>query len=134
MKIGNFDILSPFEPPHLDSVTGLTISKGRLISGSKDKHLRLWSLDHSINNSKHTLHIFNDYVNTLHSKLIVMKVLPGILLSMLGQKTGMLKFAIQKMIKFKYCQESFPIHSLSMPFQLYMKTLTDLLQHHKTRQ
>lgn len=71
MNTNNFDILSPFEPPHLDSVTGLAVSRGKLVSGSKDKHLRLWALDHTINNSKHTLHVFNDYVNTLHCNLIV---------------------------------------------------------------
>lgn len=104
MKIGNFDIQSPFEPPHLDSVTGLTISKGRLISGSKDKHLRLWSLDHSINNSKHTLHIFNDYVNTLHSIFIIMKALQIILSSTLARRMDMLRFATPKMIRYKYSQ------------------------------
>jgi len=67
MNIGNLDILSPFEPPHMDSVTGLTISRNKLISGSKDKNLRLWSLDHPLNNAKHTLHVFNDYVNTVQS-------------------------------------------------------------------
>jgi hypothetical protein len=53
----------------MDSVTGLTIVKNKLISGSKDKNLRLWALDHSINNAKHTLHAFNDYVNTVQSTL-----------------------------------------------------------------
>ena len=68
MSIGSWDILSPFQPPHLDSVTGLTIVKDQLISGSKDKHLRLWSLDHAVNNNKHTFHAFNDYVTTVQSK------------------------------------------------------------------
>jgi hypothetical protein len=60
--MSNMEILSPFEPPHMDSVTGLAIVKDKLISGSKDKNLRLWSLDHSINNSKHTFPAFNDYI------------------------------------------------------------------------
>jgi WD40 repeat protein len=88
MNINNFDILSPFEPPHLDSVTGLTVSKGRLISGSKDKHLRLWALDHSVNNSKHTLHIFNDYVNALHSTPFPIQVPPPIPSSTLAPRTA----------------------------------------------
>jgi hypothetical protein len=67
MSIGSWDVLSPFEPPHLDSVTGLAIVKDRLVSGSKDKHLKLWALDHAVNNNKHTLHAFNDYVNTVQS-------------------------------------------------------------------
>jgi hypothetical protein len=46
----------------MDTVTGLTIVKDKLISGSKDKNLRLWNLDHSINNAKHTFPAFNDYV------------------------------------------------------------------------
>lgn len=63
----NMEILSPFEPPHMDSVTGLAIVKDKLISGSKDKNLRLWSLDHSINNSKHTFPAFNDYITLCES-------------------------------------------------------------------
>jgi hypothetical protein len=46
----------------MDSVAGLAIVKDKLISGSKDKNLRLWSLDNSINNAKHTFPAFNDYV------------------------------------------------------------------------
>ena len=42
----------------------------KLISGSKDKHLRLWDLNHAINNNKHTFHAFNDYVTTVQSKYV----------------------------------------------------------------
>jgi hypothetical protein len=55
----------------MDSVTGLAVVKNKLISGSKDKNLRLWSLDHSINNVKHTLHAFNDYVTTVQSNYVL---------------------------------------------------------------
>lgn len=89
MNTNNFDILSPFEPPHLDSVTGLAVSRGKLVSGSKDKHLRLWALDHSINNSKHTLHVFNDYVNTLHCPT-------GHSLIYAGSKDGQVKVCFTK--------------------------------------
>lgn len=51
----------------MDSVTGLAIVKDKLISGSKDKNLRLWGLDHSINNAKHTFPAFNDYVTICES-------------------------------------------------------------------
>jgi hypothetical protein len=54
----------------MDSVTGLAIVKDKLISGSKDKNLRLWSLDHSINNAKHTFPAFNDYITLCESNLI----------------------------------------------------------------
>ena len=46
----------------MDSVTGLAIVKDKLVSGSKDKNLRLWGLDMSINNAKHTFPAFNDYI------------------------------------------------------------------------
>ena len=70
MTINSWDVQSPFEPPHLDSVTGLAIVNGKLISGSKDKHLRLWDLDHAVNNNKHTFHAFNDYVNAVQSNIL----------------------------------------------------------------
>lgn len=53
----------------MDTVTGLAISKGYLISGSKDKNLRLWSLDNSIYNLKSTVHAFNDYITTVESSI-----------------------------------------------------------------
>jgi WD40 repeat protein len=61
------ETLTTFQPPHMDTVTGLAISKGYLISGSKDKNLRLWSLDNSIYNLKSTIHAFNDYITTVES-------------------------------------------------------------------
>ena len=65
MGMESLEILSPFEPPHLDSVSGLTIAGNKLVSGSKDKHLKLWSIDSAINNCKHTFYAFNDYVTAL---------------------------------------------------------------------
>jgi len=44
MKIQNNETLLPFQPPHMDTVTGLATFGDYLISGSKDKNLRLWSL------------------------------------------------------------------------------------------
>jgi WD40 repeat protein len=55
----------------MDTVTSLAISKNHLISGSKDKNLRLWALDHSIYNLKSTVHASNDYINTVESKKIL---------------------------------------------------------------
>ena len=52
----------------MDAVTSLTIVKDKLISGSRDKNLRLWNLDQSINNSKHTFPVFNDFVTSCESK------------------------------------------------------------------
>ena len=67
LNIQTMDPLSPFEPPHMDTVTGVTSVRNHLISGSKDKNLRLWSLESSINNVESTVHAFNDYVTTLSS-------------------------------------------------------------------
>lgn len=77
MDMNKMEILSPFEPPHMDTVTGLAIvdnishleqnSGSRLVSGSKDKNLRLWGLQHSVNNIKNTTHAFNDYITTVTS-------------------------------------------------------------------
>lgn len=64
-------ILAPFEPPHMDTVSGLAIVGDKMVSGSKDKNLRLWSLDHSVGNLKNTVHAFNDYVTTVQSPFTV---------------------------------------------------------------
>lgn len=65
--MNSLEVLSPFEPPHMDTVTGLAIVGDRMVSGSKDKNLRLWNLDHSVGNLKSTTHAFNDYVTTVKS-------------------------------------------------------------------
>jgi hypothetical protein len=52
----------------MDAVTGLAIVGDKMISGSKDKNLRLWSLDQSVGNLKNTTHAFNDYVTTVQSQ------------------------------------------------------------------
>lgn len=54
----------------MDAVTSLAIVKDKLISGSRDKNLRLWNLDQSINNSKHTFPVFNDFVTSCTSMSI----------------------------------------------------------------
>lgn len=51
----------------MDTITSLTILNNHLVSGSKDKNLKLWSLDGSVNNLKCTTHAFNDYVNILET-------------------------------------------------------------------
>jgi WD40 repeat protein len=91
MAIGSWDVLSPFEPPHLDSVTGLTVVGGRLVSGSKDKHLRLWALDHAVNNSKHTFYAFNDYVTTVQGNRKSKIGVPNAPLFYAGSKDGQVK-------------------------------------------
>lgn len=53
----------------MDAVTSLTVSNNHLISGSKDKNLRLWSLDNSLPNIRCTTHAFNDYVNIVESDI-----------------------------------------------------------------
>ena len=75
--MNSMDILSPYEPPHMDSITSLSILNNRLISGSKDKNLKLWSLteqpsvNSGQNNSRvknssalHTFPAFNDYITS----------------------------------------------------------------------
>ena len=60
------EALSPFEPPHMDTVMSLAVVNGYLVSGSKDKNLRLWSFDGA---NTCTVHAFNDYVNVVYSHL-----------------------------------------------------------------
>jgi WD40 repeat protein len=70
----------------MDTITSLTVSSNYLISGSKDKNLKLWSLDGSSNNIKCTTHAFNDYINTLDTD----KMLP---IFYAGSRDGQIKVA-----------------------------------------
>lgn len=51
----------------MDTVSGLAIVGDKMVSGSKDKNLRLWNLEHTVGNLKNTVHAFNDYVTTVQS-------------------------------------------------------------------
>lgn len=51
----------------MDTVTSLTVLNNYLISGSKDKNLRLWSLENTSNNIRCTAHTFNDYINAVET-------------------------------------------------------------------
>ena len=75
LNTDTLETLTTFQPPHMDTVTTLAISKNHLISGSKDKNLRLWALDHSIYNLKYTVHASNDYINTVESTIPVTQLI-----------------------------------------------------------
>ena len=97
MALGSWDVLSPFEPPHLDTVTGMTVKGDHLISGSKDKHLKLWDLNHGVNNNKHTFLAFNDYVTSVQGNLLSIQVPKTAQYSTLAPKMDRLKLATLKM-------------------------------------
>jgi WD40 repeat protein len=59
--------LPPFDQPHYDTVTSMTIINDYLVSGSKDKNLKLWSLNSPVKNLKCTSYAHNDYINTIRS-------------------------------------------------------------------
>lgn len=79
----------------MDTVTSLAVYNNYLVSGSKDKNLRLWSLDGSANNIRCTTHAFNDYINVIESD----KTLP---ILYAGSRDGQVKVAtvIDEKIKF----------------------------------
>ena len=49
----------------MDIVTALCILNESLISGSKDKNLKLWDLESSIYNGKYTIHACIDHVTSI---------------------------------------------------------------------
>lgn len=79
----------------MDTVTSLSLFSNYLISGSKDKNLRLWSLDSPNNNIRCTTHAFNDYVNTVESD----KNLP---IFYAGSRDGQVKIATVSDEKIKF--------------------------------
>jgi len=71
------EALPPFEPPHYDVVTSLAIVNDHLISGSRDKNLRLWSLDNAAINLKHTSYAHQDWVNAIEANSLHNMVYSG---------------------------------------------------------
>jgi WD40 repeat protein len=65
MSLDTAELLPPFENPHFDAVTGLATLNNYLISGSKDKNLKLWNLDAPSNNHRNTSYAHNDYINSV---------------------------------------------------------------------
>jgi WD40 repeat protein len=65
LNMENMEVLVPFEPPHFDTVTCLASMGDYVISGSKDKNLKLWSVESAVKNLKSTSYAHNDYINTL---------------------------------------------------------------------
>jgi len=70
LDLSNMESLAPFEPPHFDVVTSLSIVRDNLVSGSRDKNLRLWSLDHPINNLRSTSYAHQDWINVTESTIL----------------------------------------------------------------
>ena len=68
INLDTMDSLSNFEPPHFDTVTSLAFIKNYLISGSRDKNLKVWGLDSSFQNLKSTSYGHGEWINTLESK------------------------------------------------------------------
>lgn len=64
MKFADFEVVKPFETSHYDSITALTIYNDTLISGSRDKNLRIWNQD-SGNEIKTIISAHPDWVNAL---------------------------------------------------------------------
>lgn len=86
----------------MDTVTGLAVVGNKLVSGSKDKNLRLWSLDHSISNLKNTTHAFNDYVTTLQSKFKFYEGDNSLSIFYTGSKDGQVKVGSVKNEKIEF--------------------------------
>ena len=45
LRLSDFEILKPYETAHYDTVTSLALYDGSLVSGSRDKNLRIWNRD-----------------------------------------------------------------------------------------
>lgn len=60
-----FEQHNAFEPPHFDAVTSLSLLDDMLISGSRDKMVRVW--DHQRFQHQQVEVAHNDWVNTLET-------------------------------------------------------------------
>jgi len=61
------ELYSPFEPPHFDAVSSLTILNDALISGSRDKNLRSWDLNNMGPKFSDVMGAHQDWINALET-------------------------------------------------------------------
>lgn len=64
-NIRTFETIQPFEPPHFDAVTSLSILDNTLVSGSRDKNLRCWDFSNPTNKYSDVMQAHSDWINTL---------------------------------------------------------------------
>lgn len=57
--------ISTLNPPHYDMVTSLATFGDYLISGSKDKFIKLWSINREYVVDRSSIQAHNSYVNAL---------------------------------------------------------------------
>lgn len=60
--------MQPFENPHFDAVTGVATLDSYLISGSRDRNLKVWNLETPNNHYKYTSYGHNDQINSVIRK------------------------------------------------------------------
>jgi hypothetical protein len=72
LNITNFDVISPLDPPHYDTVTSLGILKDKLISGSRGNDLKLWNINPEFKGDKQIyLNYGNDGINSIKSIIYI---------------------------------------------------------------
>lgn len=59
--------MHPFEPPHFDVVTSLSILDNTLVSGSRDKNLRCWDYSNLQNKYSDVMQAHSDWINALET-------------------------------------------------------------------
>ena len=68
--LNTFTTLNPLHPPHFDVVTSLALLGGgtTLVSGSRDKNLRLYDLKSpTLENYENVINAHSDHINTLET-------------------------------------------------------------------
>ena len=63
------------EPPHSDTVTSFAFVKDCVVTGSRDKSLKVWGLDRFVHNLKYSNFAHNDWINTLECLNIYYNIL-----------------------------------------------------------
>jgi WD40 repeat protein len=69
IDLATMESLAPLMPPHFDAVTSLSIVGGHLVSGSRDKILKLWSLDYPNSLKFTSSYAHQDWINVTETNV-----------------------------------------------------------------
>lgn len=88
MNLETNEVMPAFDNPHFDAVTSVAANRGYLVSGSRDKCLKLWNIDTPYNPYLNAYYGHKDQINSIIRKQVLIQTIPPCRSSTLAPRTA----------------------------------------------